>query len=117
MRVRLYEVGDGKGQIHRLERFPVSLCTTEEGELCLDVDQQGQLRCVLSEDRGNLVIENRDDRDEVFLNNMPIEQGGLMPGDSLQLGGRAFLVSYERVAAAPPPDCCFRLAEPPMSAI
>ncbi|MGD9855022.1 MAG: hypothetical protein AB7U20_08730, partial [Planctomycetaceae bacterium] len=109
MRLRLYEVGEGRGLVHRLEGFPVTLSTTTEGELCINPPEPGPLRCVLSEDRGNILIQNRDDRGEVLLNNLPIEQGGLMPGDSLTLGDRAFLVSYERVTAEPPPACRFRL--------
>ena len=68
MRVRLYEIGAGNGQVHRLEEFPIELHTTAEGDLSLGADERGHLRCVLCEDRGNLVVENRDDRDEVFLN-------------------------------------------------
>ncbi len=110
MRVRLYEVGERCGNVHWLDQLPITISTTTQGELCTGGSEQAQTRCVLAEDRGNLVIEACDQSDEVFLNDMPIEQGGLMPGDSLRVGTHALVVSYERITTEPPPPSRFRLA-------
>ncbi len=110
MRVRLYEVGDNCGRVHRLESLPIALSTNMQGDLCTGAPEQSQTRCVLAEERGNLVIEASDQTSEVFLNDLPIARGGLLPGDSLRVGSHAVVVSYERVTTEPPPPCRFRLA-------
>ena len=110
MRVRLYEVGERCGTVHCLDVLPAAISTTSHGELCTGPADRTQARCVLVEDQGNLLIETCDEAEEVFLNDMPIERGGLMPGDSLRVGEHALLVSYERMTADPPPPSRFRLA-------
>ncbi len=110
MRVRLYEVGDNCGRVHHLESLPIALSTTVLGDLCMGVDEQSQTQCVLREDHGNLVIDASDLNCDVFLNDLPIAHGGLLPGDSLRVGNRAVVVSYERVTTEPAPPCRFRLA-------
>ncbi|MCA9026624.1 MAG: hypothetical protein KDA86_15565 [Planctomycetaceae bacterium] len=111
MRVRLYEVGERCGHVHWLDDLPVAISTTIQGEFCTGKAEQSEAKCVIAEDRGNLVIETCSDTDEVFLNDMPIEQGGLMPGDSLRVGSHCFVVSYERVTTEPSPPCRFRLPD------
>lgn len=115
VRVRLYEVGERCGTVHCLDVLPIAISTTTLGELCTGPYDRSEARCVLAEDRGNLVIEACDQAEGVFLNDMPIEHGGLMPGDSLRVGQHDLLVSYERTTATPPPPSRFRLAcrQPP----
>ncbi|WP_437203758.1 hypothetical protein [Planctomicrobium sp. SH664] len=94
MRVRLYEIGTKKTGVTLIDQFPASLEMNEQGEVCPRVKMKCGV-CSLEEIGGQLVLRAARDYDGLMVNDAPLEEGPLMPGDRLRLGNRDYLISYE----------------------
>ena len=112
MRARFLPLdGNSNGEIIRVDSFPAVVSLDEGGSVCINGRAQCVPLCLLDENAGNLIIKDQAESDAVSVNELPIAFGPLMPGDTLRLGSRRFVVSYERVTSTPPPSPTFRLAE------
>ncbi len=108
MRVRLYEMGTAApGTVYRIDHFPVSLSAGRDGDLFHRGADSTQ--CCLLEDVGGVIYMKADAVEEVAVNDAPMRQGEILPGDRLQLGDRSFLISYERMSTVPAGPTHYRI--------
>ncbi len=94
MRVRLYELGTRTVGVVLIDDFPVSLKIDSEGRLLSCREESGL--CDLENCGGQLVFRSPNDHVDVAVNNIPLQEGPLRPGDRLNVCGHQFLVSYEQ---------------------
>ena len=99
MRVRLYEVGAATVGVMLIDEFPASLELGENGEVLPRCKSDAGV-CRLEDIGGQLVLRTRAEFQELAVNDAPLEEGPLMPGDRLRLGNHQYLVSYEQTTLA-----------------
>lgn len=111
MRARFLPVSaNGLSQTVRIDSFPAVVSLDEHGEVCINGQVAAVPLCLLDDDSGNLILKDQAEDESVMVNDLPMSFGPLMPGDTLKLGGRRFLVSYERITSTPPPCPVFHFA-------
>lgn len=106
MRVRLYGVGPRSVGVVFIDEFPASLQLDEDGRIHPEVHSDRGL-CQLDEINGQVYLRSNTDTLEV--NNAPLREGPLMPGDRLRYEGYDYLVSYEQTQSAPAPPSRYRI--------
>lgn len=94
MRVRLYEMGSKSVGVVYIEQFPTELGLTEDGQLS-SRNESGPRLCSLEEQGGQIILRAGSDDAEVEVNDAPLAEGPLLPGDRLRLRDHRYLVSYE----------------------
>lgn len=110
MRVRFFEVGaKTHAAVLRCDEFPTGLGLDEDGQLT-SLDPDSDPVCVVDDLGGQLTFRLKACSADALVNNAPLEQGPLLPGDQLALRGRRYVVSYERTADVPPPEPLYRSA-------
>ncbi len=108
MRARFLPVGEtSTANAVRVDSFPAVVSLDAGGRVCFEDRADTTPVCLLDEYAGNLLI--KDQGDSVTVNELPMAQGPLMPGDTLTFGNHRFVVSYERVTSTHPPSATFRL--------
>jgi|GEM_PF-4784726 hypothetical protein len=108
MRVRLYGVGPRSVGVVFIDEFPASLELDEDGRIRPEL-HSGRGLCRLEEVNGQLYLRSESDRLEV--NNAPLTEGPLLPGDRLRYDGYDYLVSYEQTQSAPAPPSRYRIVQ------
>lgn len=98
MRVRLYETGSPYAGMVLIDRLPIGLGLAADGGLC--PHEGAESLCSLEEVGGQVLLKARTEDQELSVNDAPLEQGLLQPGDRLRLGARSYIVSYEQTSQA-----------------
>ncbi|SFH71776.1 hypothetical protein [Planctomicrobium piriforme] len=96
MRVRLYEVGARSVGVVMIDEFPAGLALDPNGRL--HSEQEAESICKLEDVGGQIFLKARCACSELAVNDAPLEEGPLMPGDRLFLRGHQYLVSYEQTS-------------------
>jgi hypothetical protein len=97
MRVRIYEVGAAGSSVVLIDELPTCLALTDDGHLRPKPDLSDEF-CRLEDLGGQLFLKAGAATAELEVNNAPLEEGPLMPGDRLRFRGHDFLVSYEQTS-------------------
>lgn len=108
MRVRLYGVGPRSVGVVFIDEFPASLELDEDGRIHPEVHSDRGL-CRLEEVNGQVYLWSESESLEV--NNAPLREGPLLPGDRLRYEGYDYLVSYEQTQSAPGLPSRFRIIQ------
>ncbi|WP_437224703.1 hypothetical protein SH661x_003744 [Planctomicrobium sp. SH661] len=109
MRVRLYEVGARSVGVVFIDEFPASLALNEQGRIQPESCTCPGI-CKLEDVGGQLYLRAHETPD-LEVNNAPLEEGPLMPGDRLRYRGHDYLVSYEQTQKAAPPPPKYRIMQ------
>ena len=109
MRVRLYEVGARSVGVLFIEEFPTCLALNEDGRIQTEIN--GCARICQLEDVGGQLYMRASDSPDLQVNNAPLEEGPLMPGDRLRYQGHDYLISYEKTQKAVPPPARYRISK------
>lgn len=108
MRVRLYEVGSKSVGVVLIDEFPTSLAMTDDGQVKTRSSDPYEI-CRLEDIGGQIFLKARDGESELEVNNSPLEEGPLLPGDRLRMRGHDFLVSYEATSDRDPRPARYRI--------
>lgn len=110
MRVRFFEVdGAACGCVLRCDQLPALLGVDRESGRLEENPAGVEPVCRLDDMEGQLLYECLSLAATTLVNNSPLSSGPLLPGDCLSIGGRRFIVSYERTADGPLPETRFRV--------
>ncbi|MCA8999272.1 MAG: hypothetical protein KDA80_19925 [Planctomycetaceae bacterium] len=111
MRLRLYEMGTtSPGTCYRIDQFPAGLFASQSGDVVSFNDNLSQA-CELEDVGGVIFMRSVSAGANVEINDAPMRQGTILPGDRLRLGQRSFLISYECMTPEPPYISQFQIQE------
>ncbi len=111
MRARLFPSGCNRdAEVIRIDTFPVVISRDDDGRVYVNRSFDCEVLCLIDEDEGNLIIRDLTEGNHITVNGMPIIEGGLMPGDILNVENRSYVISYERVTSRPPITSSFHFA-------
>ncbi len=78
-----------------LSSFPARLGRSLEAEVSLDDRWLSRYHCEIVEDDGQYVVRDLNSKHGTFINEQPIEEAPLRPGDELRIGLSRFIARFE----------------------